>query len=288
MNDRRLLLALALTGALTFPAMASAAPAPAPAPAVRIEIDTSALPKDDYEADTRRWVTDNQTAVLEEAGFIVSDDAPRSIRIVISRYGEYGVHTRARLMIVGDEASVRAFDCEMCADSKFLAMVDDETKVLADRLRERMSASDGAEPSPEPAATAPGSEPAPAGREPAQPVEEDPLVDQPDPRLGGAGYAGIASMVAGVGLTVGGVVMVTRPSSEGLRPGGDDQLEITDRVPLGAALTGIGASLMVAGAVLVAVDQTVLRRRRAGRSHASTWSPTVSPTSLGLSWASHF
>lgn len=280
---RRPIIATAVACALAMPSLASAEPLPETA--VRLEVDVSALPKDRLAEDTRTWVLKHQTTAFEEAGFVVTDDASRVVRIEISRYGEYGVNTKARLMVVGDEGSLREFSCEACRDSQFLDKVGQETAALADQLRAELE--EGHEPAAEqqPAAEQPASTTQGEGTRPAQ--GEDP-VDHEGKHIGAAGYAGIGALAVGAGVTLGGAIVLLQGESRRLRPEHDQQLEVTDRAPLGAGLTVVGVGLLVAGAVLVAVDQTVLRKRRARQTQASVVVPIVSPAGLGLSWAARF
>jgi hypothetical protein len=286
-------LATVLAATLAWPVRAGAEPRAEGA--VRIEVDVSALPKGDrYTEDTRRWVSRNQTAVLERAGFVVSNDASRAVRIEISRYGEYGVHTRAKLMVVGDPGSVRELVCESCMDSQFLARVDEETAMLVERLR---AGPEAVKPVP-PVEAEPATEAEP---EPEQRVESPEETDEPEQaeasaepgdgrdgkRIGVAGYVGIGALALGAGVTLGGVIVLVDDPSIGLQAMNDDVEEVADRVPLGAGLTGIGAALLVAGAVLVTVDQTVLRKRRARRAQTALV-PILSPIGAGLSWTARF
>lgn len=268
---------------LAMPGLVSAATQPE---AVRLEVDVSALPNDRLAEDTRTWVLKHQTTAFQEAGFTVSEDASRVVRIEISRYGEYGVNTKARLTVVGDEGLIREFTCEACRDSQFLDKVGQETAALAEQLRGEIEASrePAAEPEPtieQPPETATQDE----GREPAR--GEEPTDHEGAP-LGAAGYAGIGALAVGAGMTLGGAIVLLQGESRTLHPDRDRQLEVTDRAPLGAGLTSVGIGLLVTGAVLVTIDQTVLRKRRSSRAQASVVVPVVAPTGLGLSWAARF
>ena len=57
---------------------------------------------------------------------------------------------------------------------------------------------------------------------------------------------------------------------------------------VGLALVGTGAGLVVAGAVLIAVDQTVLRKRRERGTSTTALVPTLSPYGAGLAWVGRF
>jgi len=288
MKTQRFIIAISLAGAGVWPITAGAEPDSSEV--VRIEVDVSALPKGDrYTEDTQRWVLRNQTAVLERAGFAVSDDATKAVRIEISRHGEYGVHTRAKLMIVGDPGSVREFVCEACMDSQFLQKVDEETTVLAERLR-----SPAAEVEPEPKAEV-EPEPGPAA-EPAEeledshgvPAKNDEPVDHAVERIGVAGYVGIGALTLGAGLTIGGAIVAVDEPTVRLLPDDKHVYEKTDRHPAGVALAVTGASMLAAGAVLLAIDQTVLRKRRDRRRAHAAIVPQLSPANVGVAVAGRF
>lgn len=289
MTRQRIIIAILLAGAGAWPIPAGAEPGSSEA--VRIEVDVSALPKGDrYTEDTRRWVLRNQTAVLERAGFVVSDDATKAVRIEVSRYGEYGVHTRAKLMVVGDAGSVREFVCEACMDSQFLQKVDEETTSLVERLRVQPTAE--AEPQPE---AEPEPEPGPAvkpangtGDGRGELATSDEAADYEGKRVGVAGYVGIGALTLGAGLTIGGVIVAVDEPTVRLLPDDKHVYEKTDRRPTGIALTVAGASLLVGGAVLVAIDQTVLRKRRDRRRAHAAIVPQLSPANVGVAVAGRF
>lgn len=278
MRRQRPILATVLACALAMPALASAEPMSDAA--VRLEVDVSKLPKDRLAEDTRTWVLKHQTTAFEEAGFTVTEDASRVVRIEISRYGEYGMHSKARLMVVGDEDMTREFTCEACRDSQFLDKVSQETAALAEQLRSELEASREPAEEQQPAVE---QEPAPAaeddGTEPAQ--SEDPTDHEGKP-LGAAGFAGIASLSLGAGLTIGGVIVAVSEPDVQLQVQDDHLYERTSRRPLGIGLVAAGASLLVAGAVLVAVDQTILRKRREQRRASAALLPSLTPTGAGL------
>ena len=285
--NRTTIIAGMLAGLLATPTAALAEPLGETA--VRIEVDVSALPKADVPENTRRWIVDNQTAVLEREGFVVRDDAIHAMRIEVSRYGEDGIHTKARLLLVGDPDSVREITCEACLNSQFLKKVDAETAVLASELRQKLAAAE-----PEPV-----SEPGPAAEtEPAaaddvtEEHEERATSDEPSDReskrLGAAGYAGIGTLAVGLGVTLGGIIVLTEEPEERLQASSARFIETVHRRPLGGALTGIGAGVLATGVVLVVVDQTVLRKRRARRSAATSLAPALLPNGAGLSWAGRF
>lgn len=299
MNRHRTILALALGGSLSMSATANATATAnsepeANATAVRIEVEVSVAPETSLPADDqtwktmRRWVTDNQTSVLEDAGFVVSEDAAYVVRTELSVYGEYGVNTKGTLSLIGDAGSQREFVCEACKDSEILAKVDDETEVLADRLRAKLSAGPEQE-AQHASATEPESTAARRGNgNSGDSAVGNRPVDGEAKRLGAAGYAGIGSLVVGLGVTIGGVIVLAEEPEQRLQASSARFIETVHRRPLGGALTGIGAGLLATGVVLVVVDQTVLRKRRAHRRSAATLAPSILPNGVGLSWGGRF
>ena len=293
MNRRKTMIALALGGALWGPAVASASPS-ADTPAVHIEVEVTVAPETSLPADDetwktmRTWVTDNQTGVLEDAGFVVSDDAARVIRTEIEVYGEYGVNTKATLTLVGDSGAPRELVCEACKDSEILAKIDDETEALAERLRAELT-SEGEHATEQEAVTEAKSGVEDHGEdEGGAPIADDGPTDRKGKRFGVAGYVGFGALAAGVGVAVGGIIVLAEEPSRRPWPGHNGDLELADRVPLGGALAGVGASLIVTGAVLLVVDQTVLRKRRSARMRASALVPVPWSGGAGLSWSARF
>jgi hypothetical protein len=282
---RTTIIAAVLACVLAMPTAALAEPPPKTA--VRIEVDVSALPKADFPENTRRWIVDNQTAVLQREGFVVKDDASHVMRIEVSRYGEDGIHTKARLMLQGDPDSVREFTCEACLNSQFLKKVDAETAVLAGELRrELMAAEQEAEPEPagEPEVVAATDT---MESHEARTASDEPA-DHEGKRLGAIGFAGIGALAVGAGLTLGGVIVLVEEPR--VRIPAEDTLveEVTTRDRLGTGLAVAGASLLVSGVVLVIVDQTVLRKKRDKHSAAAVLHPSLSPAGFGVSITGRF
>ena len=293
MNRHRTILALALGGSLSTSATATAEPATA-ATAVRVEVEVSVAPETSLPADDetwktmRGWVTDHQTAVLEDAGFVVSNDASHVIRTELRVYGEYGVNTKGTLAVVGDSGSQREFICEACKDSEILAKVDGETAVLTEHLRGSLSDEQEQDADPVGASDNESTEAVPGEDDGEDAGADEQPIDGEGPRLGAAGYAGIGAMVVGVGVTIGGLVVLTEDPEEGLQASSARFIESVHRRPLGGALTGIGAGLLVTGVALVIVDQTVLRKRRARGRTAAMFTPSLLPSGAGVAWIGRF
>lgn len=285
MNRTPNILALVMAGSLGGSAVAHASPEAA---AVRIEVEVSVAPETKLPADDqtwttmRHWVTDNQTAVLEGAGFVVTDDAAEVIRTELHVYGEYGVNTKGTLTAVGDPASQRAFVCEACKDSELLDKIDEQTAALAEGLRGSPSEAEGAESGP--------AEPEPAAGEAEGSGEAgggEAVAEGSGPRIGGVGYAGIGALAVGLGVTMGGVIVLAQKPEDRLPMSDATVIESVHRRPLGGALTGVGASVLVAGVAMLVVDQTVLRKRRA-RGATARLTPSLLPGGAGLRWLGRF
>lgn len=283
--NRASIIATMAAGALAMPTTALAEPPSETA--VRIEVDLSALPKADFPENTRRWIIDNQTAALQREGFVVRDDASHVMRIEVSRYGEDGIHTKARLMLEGDPDSVREFTCEACLNSQFLKKVDEETAALAAELRHELAApkrEDEAEPTTEaePLVTADATETR------KLPATNDEPENHEGARVGTVGLVGIGELAVGAGLTLGGAVVLLQDPRVRVLP--EDTLveEVTTRDRLGTGLAAAGASLLVSGIVLVVLDQTVLRKQREKRSATAAFRPSLSPAGFGVSLTGRF
>ncbi len=294
MNRHRTIIAVVLWGSLSLPTTAIAG-SPTDATAVRIEVEVSVaaetgLPADDPTWKTmRRWVTDNQTTVLEGAGFVIGDDATRVIRTELDVYGEYGVNTRGRLMLVGDTDSHREFTCEACKDSEILAKIEGETIALTEHLKTELPADQGAAIEPAVGTESETATPAASGDDGTEQATGAGASDDAEEwRLGVAGYTGFATLAVGLGMTLGGVIVLTREPEQRLQASSARFIETAHRRPLGGALTGVGAGLLATGVVLLVMDRTVLLKRRAHRNTKAKLAPSLTPNGAGLFLAGRF
>lgn len=243
---------------------------------VSLDIDLSALPPGEY---TTEYIDENlaahQARVLSEGGIDVVDDADATIRIIISRYGEGDIHYRYSVALLeeGVEAPTveRTLACELCRESDLFVKVGEEVARMSGRLLYAPKSSQTTEEG--------STEPPPEEDEPPPPRVR---------RVGGAGWAGIASAALGIAVGVGGVVELRRPPERLIRPRDDRQTMITQPRALGRALVGVGVGMVIAGAVLVIVDQTVLLDRRRDRARAATLVPVVTDSIAGVAWSGRF
>jgi hypothetical protein len=110
----------------------------------------------------------------------------------------------------------------------------------------------------------------------AEQVEDAPSESPPMAsvrQLGAAGYVGISSSVLGLGSTIGSSVLLARGS-----PDPTSVQDVNLRAP-GTVLVGAGLGMMVVGAVLLAVDLTVLEQRRRSKARARIDSVSLGTTS---------
>jgi hypothetical protein len=87
---------------------------------------------------------------------------------------------------------------------------------------------------------------------------------------------------------VGGAIDLAKPASRELTPESNRYDMFTRPRRLGSALVGVGAGLLVAGAVLIALDQTVLLERRRHRARRILFAPSFSNAAIGVSWSGRF
>jgi hypothetical protein len=279
------LLALALTPSLAH----AAAPKPVYSTA-RVEVDASELEGEGSTMEksvaslSRNEVLRALSRDLAEHVTVVDKGAEAVVYVSLvwkdyetSHYGvrvEIRRGSTARLVVVDE--------CKLCDEGKLAAKVAGRVEDLLPYLAVE----------PAEAATEPEVESeVKAEPETSEPwVEPEPVVDDGPGyrRVGVAGYVGIGALALGVGGVAGGIAVLLEDPTEGYVPNDDYQLERRDRVPLGGTLVGVGGALLVTGAVLVAVDQTILRRRRAERGRSIVLLPSVSPTTVGLGLTARF
>lgn len=273
----RRLLIMWFAMAVACVAWPATARAEGPEPSLELEIDVSALPRDDETEGLRFLLVEAQTRILRDGGIAVVEDGSASarLRVVVSRYGEGDLNYRFTVMLLEGEAMAveRTLTCDLCRDTELITKVSEEVARVSGRFayeREEAARVEGS-----------ASEGEPTGAEEGNPAEKV-------RRVGGAGWAGIGLAAAGIGLGIGGAVELARPSTWDLRPD-DNRYEVSVRPrALGAALLGVGGSLLVTGVVLLAVDQTVLLERRMRRVRRMALVPSFSSTGVGVSWSGRF
>ncbi|MEX1366172.1 MAG: hypothetical protein AB1Z98_23810 [Nannocystaceae bacterium] len=261
---------------------------PASVDQVRVVVDHRALLDEQIEVaaeDSAFYVLEDSVKALQEQHGVEvtkSEDAPAIlIGLAWEDYDRTVYRIRVATQRPGEQPVEVVEFTARCIDSSAL------TKAVVDRLPAALEQlAKVQEPTSES-----GAQDLSAGEQRDAEVEPEAL-DEPRQhgarRVGAAGYAGIASLVAGLGVTAGGVAVLLQDPSERYAPRDDLAIEVSDRVPLGGALVGVGSGLLVAGAVLVALDQTVLRKRRAGKARVSNVAPVLWSAGAGLSWTTRF
>lgn len=279
---------------LGWSASSSVAYAAAPKPSyaeTRVEVDASKLERGGSTMEksvasmSRNEVLQAVTQGLGKHVTVVDEggEAVVHVELLWREYetSYYGVRIEVRR---GSEAELVAVDeCKLCDEEKLAAKVASRVpEVLAYLVNEQEEPEAQPREEPQPEAE-PGASPPTQEQQPSPEEDDGPGYR----RVGVAGYVGIASLALGVAGLAGGIPVLLEEPTTGARPNDDYVIETRDRVPLGATLVGIGGGLLLTGAVLVAVDQTVLRKRRARRG-AVTLVPSLSPTGANLGLVGRF
>ena len=260
-------LALAL-GVAPVVLPASAARAAAVAPAGRdLKIDVSELGAG-YERLIPQ-IEEQARPVLEERGV---DPAKVRLKVYWQDADSFSYAIRASVGKMDTPAADDPIvaDCAACTED---AVADAAIRGLTKAIDTYEEEQKAAEPEPAPADAGAGTvtEPADVQPEPgpATPVGQD----RPRARLGALGWSGIAGLVLGVGgVAAGGAflgIRETRPKA--------DKSQVRDFRPGGYALVGVGAALVITGAVLLGLD-----RARAKRRSSARLSPALGPRMTGF------
>jgi hypothetical protein len=260
--------ALALVGA---PAVVSAAPhghatlsiAPAAKAVVDVKVD---LDQPDDEAVAGR-IRGDLVKALNAEGIAVTKSADATtgtIAVTVSWNADDNheiavtVHTAD-----GDRTPTGSpWICDTCQEAQILAMVAEATPAAIELLPTTASTTTG-----DPAST-------------ETPDNPDNPTDPGRKPLGKLGKAGIGLLVGGTASLVGGVVLVAVLGKRDERSG--ESVDTTDYRPGGAALIGVGAALVVTGAVLLGID------RKRAKSRTVSLAPSFGRHGGGLALTTHF
>lgn len=291
MNRRRPFVAL-LAGAVALapvpalgvvgPAKSEGAPTKSNTPVVRLVVDTSGMVEDE-RADTAKWIREDGTDVLEDAGVKVDDAAAElEIRVAVMAEGvSYAVETSVWKPGADEPEVDRGHRvCEACVRSEVLRLVTRDLSWVGGWLAVRPAP---AEPDTPPTqAEEPNRKP--KAHEPTRAAEPD---REPTTRSSnGLRTAGLALVVPG-GVALGvGIGLIAAGKREVENPNGDDAL-IAERNyrPPGIALAVTGGVVAAAGVALLVVHA---RRSRSGSSARMAWSPVLSGTHAGVVLAGRF
>lgn len=244
----------------------------APVENVAVEIDAASITPEG--PGITRQLGGKVSRAIEEQGVSVDDSSSNHLRIEVRRTGtmSYDVAFVVEVDGVAVEPELEHVTCNRCP-----LMRMDEAVVA--RIPEAIARMEQAA-KPEPAAPTQATEPEPV----AEDVTADPVVERDQPPraskrgkvLGPMGFTGIA--VGGLGLVAvaaGATLVASDPVVR--RDDREPELEILDdqSIRSGRALLGAGAATTVVGVVLLAVDLTVLRRRRSELARIPMIVPSV-------------
>jgi hypothetical protein len=152
--------------------------------------------------------------------------------------------------------------------------VASESLVLLPEAAEqvRKARADAAPPAPDPSIEEPANEP---------------IIAKRVAPLGPVGYVGIASSALGLGAAIAGSVVLHRGVIVTSEPGAI-VIDSIDNRPVGVALVGAGLGVMVVGNVLLALDLSVLHKRRAATAARLTSVGLTTNNGAGVSFHGRF
>ncbi|MCX4240017.1 hypothetical protein [Paraliomyxa miuraensis] len=195
-----------------------------------------------------------------ESQAVTITDAPAGpeLRVVLSLRDAGGYRVEYEIVYDGDviKDGTGGFDCQLCTEDELVEKVEALAVQVAPKL---------VVPKPEPE---PGPGPGPKiepdpGPDPEGP--KDPIEDVEPGGLGGKGKAGVALVVMGsLGVGTGVPLLIRKPTiSE------DDPTRLDTTRPVGGGVLGLGAVLVVVGAVLLASDRKQAKAKQASKGKAT-------------------
>ena len=234
---------------------------------VAVELVSETLAKDDQ----------NKIATTLDERLTALADAHGMVRVSLETVSRDEIDLYVRLEVTQPDPSVEVFlvqavalhrgdvarreDVRSCVQCTASELVEDGLKIIPVVLedieaRRADAAAEEVPPAPEP--------PPPETRDVA-----------PSRALGPVGITGISASALGLGGAIAGAILLGRGRVEEPVPGA--MIEFVDYRPPGRALLGVGLGLMVVGEVLLAVDLSVLARKRRARATAelSYLAPTL-------------
>lgn len=222
-----------------------------------INVDTKLGEQDEFVGpQLRAGVRERLTA----RGFREQPGAARELTVVV-RWSEraakdapeiYAIdYDFATLAAPGERRTLLSVECERCGLSDLLDAVDRDVAKLRPELTAPVVVPQPEPPPPVVSSTTNGA--------------DDQSMRRRAP-LSAVGKAGVGVIAGGAAGFVAGAVLFATPTRERVKPGNNEILEVTSyRKPAIAALS-IGAALLVAGVVMVAVDRARARRRDGTRA----------------------
>lgn len=230
------------------------------------EVDTSAVGEEGpalkkrIESRAGDILLDNEVLPAKDA-----DDALIKVQIAPAPNDDPGwvaaVFIEQGGTVVAD--TTREIDCKLCTEGELVDKVAEVLAELVPTIESEPVDPDGGgagEPEPEP-------EPQPETPEPK------------DKKLGTLGYAGIGAAALGViGVGVGAGLI-----AKGEVPLDDDPAQQKNYVRPGAAALGVGGAILVAGVVLIVVDQMQQKKKR-----STAFAPYFDRSGGGLAFITRF
>lgn len=249
-------LALLLSVALAVPSTVLAAEP------VSVDIETSNLDRDGPTLE--KQLRERVAAALFEAGMTVDPGTTeRRVRIRVHRNEVFGYEVDIDAEVEGAAiaSGVEPFVCDPC---RVLDLYDRVERTIPDAVAAIRTHES---PPPAPSEVAPATTPMPpSDAEPreqvAPPLEDEQRKARP---VGALGVIGIVVGAAGFGALVFGASRINPSPIQTRSPSSDEIVINENTTPQGWAWFGVGVAGIVAGATMVAVDLTVLRRQRERR-----------------------
>lgn len=244
----------------------------APVESVAVEVDASSIKPEG--PGIARQLGGKVTSALAQQGIAIDDASPRQLRIEVRQTGfiSYEVAFVIEVDGVAVQPGLENVTCEKCPLAKMdAAVVAKLPDALA--LMEQASEPEPVAP-PEPAEPAGGTDDGAAGSltEPSDAPAQD--RKRPTP-IGPVGITGIVIGAGGVALTVAGIAKLAEPPTVEQDARAPEYDINEDPAPMGRALLGAGIATTLMGGVLIAVDLTVLRRKRADHARVPMVVPGI-------------
>lgn len=248
---------------------------------IALVVDTTAI--DEEFRRQLELITDRQIRpALEQAGYEVADgfvDLALRVRyapVDAGQFRDHGIHFE---IIRGSEVkpAIEWALCNACGQVRLENLLTANTPQLLEALEKATTESPATQEPDE------GSEDGDDGD--SGDGDGDSTAPLPKP-IGPIGISGAVGLGLGIGLSIGGGIVLANPTRQDLQ---DHELIGTeiDRTNLGIALVIPGATLVVAGTVMLAVDLAKRAKQRKSANNI-TVVPTLSPSSAGIGVVGRF